>query len=96
MLGSFGKVCSVIGLVPGSVFHRAFVLPFFLSRFSRDALSEISNVHTCDFAGGAGTEPFVKLLDGGEEGEFFSDMKAVATESTHNGHCVCDFCDKPA
>lgn len=25
--------------------------------------------------GGAGIEPFVKLLDGGEEGEFFSDMK---------------------
>jgi len=25
--------------------------------------------------GGSGVEPFVKLLDGGEEGEFFSDMK---------------------
>jgi len=25
--------------------------------------------------GGAGIEPFVKLVDGGEEGEFFSDMK---------------------
>jgi len=25
--------------------------------------------------GGAGVEPYIKLLDGGEEGEFFSDMK---------------------
>merc|ERR1719333_580366 len=25
--------------------------------------------------GGSGIEPFVKLLEGGEEGEFFSDMK---------------------
>merc|ERR550525_3516 len=32
-------------------------------------------VANASFVGGAGIEPFVTLLDGGEEGEFFSDMK---------------------
>mmetsp|Transcript_42036 Transcript_42036/g.105703 ORF Transcript_42036/g.105703 Transcript_42036/m.105703 type:complete len:986 (+) Transcript_42036:60-3017(+) len=32
-------------------------------------------VANASILGGAGIEPFVKLLDGGEEGEFFSDMK---------------------
>jgi len=32
-------------------------------------------VANASFMGGSGIEPFVKLLDGGEEGEFFSDMK---------------------
>jgi len=32
-------------------------------------------VANANVAGGQGIEPFVKLLDGGEEGEFFSDMK---------------------
>jgi len=32
-------------------------------------------VANANVMGGQGTEPFVKLLDGGEEGEFFSDMK---------------------
>mmetsp|Transcript_33344 Transcript_33344/g.76047 ORF Transcript_33344/g.76047 Transcript_33344/m.76047 type:complete len:937 (+) Transcript_33344:90-2900(+) len=38
-------------------------------------LIDPSPVAAASGAGGAGTEPFVKLLDGGEEGEFFSDMK---------------------
>eukprot|EP00929_Paragymnodinium_shiwhaense_P051431 TRINITY_DN25883_c0_g1_i1.p1 TRINITY_DN25883_c0_g1~~TRINITY_DN25883_c0_g1_i1.p1 ORF type:complete len:959 (-),score=271.03 TRINITY_DN25883_c0_g1_i1:60-2936(-) len=32
-------------------------------------------VASASVMGGAGIEPFVKLLDGGEEGEFFSDMQ---------------------
>eukprot|EP00746_Dinoflagellata_sp_MGD_P162974 gnl/MRDRNA2_/MRDRNA2_90769_c0_seq1.p1 gnl/MRDRNA2_/MRDRNA2_90769_c0~~gnl/MRDRNA2_/MRDRNA2_90769_c0_seq1.p1 ORF type:complete len:957 (+),score=196.04 gnl/MRDRNA2_/MRDRNA2_90769_c0_seq1:77-2947(+) len=32
-------------------------------------------VSCASMLGGSGIEPFVKLLDGGEEGEFFSDMK---------------------
>jgi WD40 repeat protein/Ca2+-binding EF-hand superfamily protein len=32
-------------------------------------------VASASVMGGSGTEPFVKLLEGGEEGEFFSDMK---------------------
>merc|ERR1712216_187851 len=30
---------------------------------------------SASFLGGDGIEPFVKLLEGGEEGEFFADMK---------------------
>jgi len=32
-------------------------------------------VANASFMGGSGIEPFVKLVEGGEEGEFFSDMK---------------------
>jgi hypothetical protein len=38
-------------------------------------LIEPQSVSSASFLGGDGIEPFVKLLEGGEEGEFFADMK---------------------